>query len=360
MSGPHRASRLAAVTGGSVSDARTLAVAVVLSVALHSSAALGLRALGFGGAAAPRVVFLAPLVVDLIEPVVAPAPRSQPTRATEVLAPERDGLGAPPPGHLTAVGAADVATPASSMPAHAASHAWAASLAVAPPRFALPAPVHRPVAPAAAEPPPAGPQSTEPAVMPRGEAAVTEPPGQPAARALVMTERPESPGDRGVISAPPPTDTTPAAGTPGGSLSRLSEGDVSGDEPGSSPRAGASGRGPRGGEGPAEIAALAGGRSAAVPPEYDAYVRALRQRIQERVVYPWVAVQQGIQGVVELEVQLNAEGRVARVGLVRKDGIEILGEAALKAVREATPFPFPAGVVARPLTIRLPIVFELR
>src|SRR5262249_18347566 len=42
----------------------------------------------------------------------------------------------------------------------------------------------------------------------------------------------------------------------------------------------------------------------AIPPEYDSYVRALRQRIQDRLVYPWTAVRRGQQGVVELEVRL--------------------------------------------------------
>jgi outer membrane biosynthesis protein TonB len=38
----------------------------------------------------------------------------------------------------------------------------------------------------------------------------------------------------------------------------------------------------------------------------------------------------------------------------------VLREAAMRAVRDATPFPLPPGLTARPLTIRLPVVFELR
>jgi len=97
-----------------------------------------------------------------------------------------------------------------------------------------------------------------------------------------------------------------------------------------------------------------------IPPEYDGYVRALRQRIQERLVYPWLAVRQGLHGVVELEVHVDLEGRLSRVNVVGGRAAGMLREAALRGVRDATPFPFPPGVAARPLTIRLPVVFELR
>ena len=108
------------------------------------------------------------------------------------------------------------------------------------------------------------------------------------------------------------------------------------------------------------MAALPSGRGAGIPPEYDGYVRELRQRIQDRLRYPWLAVRQRVHGVVELEVRLDAEGRLAGVGVTGEGGAVMLREAAIRAVRDATPFPLPAGAAARPLTIRLPVVFELR
>ena len=54
----------------------------------------------------------------------------------------------------------------------------------------------------------------------------------------------------------------------------------------------------------------------AIPPEYESYVRALRQRIQERLVYPWTAVRRGQQGVVELEVRVGPDGRLVAVEVV--------------------------------------------
>jgi protein TonB len=98
----------------------------------------------------------------------------------------------------------------------------------------------------------------------------------------------------------------------------------------------------------------------AIPPEYDAYVQSLRQRIQAHLRYPWLAARRGLQGVVELEVRLSTEGRLAGVDVIGGVAAGLLREAALRAVRDATPFPLPAGVDGRPLTVRLPVVFELR
>ena len=45
-------------------------------------------------------------------------------------------------------------------------------------------------------------------------------------------------------------------------------------------------------------------------------MRALRQRVQDRLVYPWMAARRGQQGVVELEVRVGAEGRLVGVEVV--------------------------------------------
>ena len=89
-------------------------------------------------------------------------------------------------------------------------------------------------------------------------------------------------------------------------------------------------------------------------------MRRLRQRIQERLVYPWLAVRRGLSGVIELEIRLDAGGRLLSVDVAGPERPRILRDAAAQAVREATPFPFPSGLPPRPLTIRLPVVFELK
>jgi protein TonB len=89
-------------------------------------------------------------------------------------------------------------------------------------------------------------------------------------------------------------------------------------------------------------------------------VRALRQRVQDRLVYPWTAVRSGQHGVVELEVRLGSDGRLAAVEVVAGTSVSTLRAAAVSAVRGAAPFPFPPGFPPRPLVIRLPVEFRLR
>jgi TonB family protein len=97
----------------------------------------------------------------------------------------------------------------------------------------------------------------------------------------------------------------------------------------------------------------------AIPPEYESYVRALRQRIQDRLVYPSMAVRRGQQGVVELEVRLGADGRLVGVEVVAGVSADALRGAAVSAVRSSAPFPFPPGLTPRPLVVRLPVEFRL-
>jgi TonB family protein len=127
-------------------------------------------------------------------------------------------------------------------------------------------------------------------------------------------------------------------------------------DPGPSAGAGGEAAGPPA----ATMAALPPDAGGAIPPEFDAYVRSLRQRIQGHLRYPWLAARRGLHGVVELEVRLSAEGRLDGVDVTGGTAAGLLREAALRAVRDAMPFPLPAGVPARPLTVRLPVIFELR
>jgi protein TonB len=106
--------------------------------------------------------------------------------------------------------------------------------------------------------------------------------------------------------------------------------------------------------------ALAVGREDAVPAEYEGYVRELRRRVRERLVYPWLAVRRGVTGTVEVHMELDASGGLVALSAVGGAAPRILREAALDAVRDAAPFPRPPGLTPRALTIRLPVVFELR
>ena len=152
-----------------------------------------------------------------------------------------------------------------------------------------------------------------------------------------------------------------ASGEAGGTGASSGASDRSG--PASEPGSGRSSD-PAGGTSVARLTPGGGGEGSgptgALPPEYEAYVRALRQRVQERLQYPWTAVRRGQQGVVEVELRVGPDGRLVAVEVVAGPTADALRVAAVSAVRGAAPFPFPAGLPPRPLVIRLPVEFRLR
>jgi protein TonB len=96
------------------------------------------------------------------------------------------------------------------------------------------------------------------------------------------------------------------------------------------------------------------------PAEFGPYLARFRQLIQEYVVYPLAARRQGLSGRVELEVLLDATGRVRAVSLVTSSAHALLDEAAIEAVRRVPSLPMPEHLPRRALRVRLPVIFELR
>jgi protein TonB len=93
---------------------------------------------------------------------------------------------------------------------------------------------------------------------------------------------------------------------------------------------------------------------------YGPYLVEFRRRIQAGLRYPPAARRRGLAGTAEIDVLVDARGRIERVEIHRSSTHAALDEAALDAVKRATPPPLPPGAPARPLRLRLPVVFELR
>jgi len=365
-----------------MSEARAVVAAIGASLALHAGVAVGVR--GLGSWPAPP---LSALVVDLVEPVVA-----------RPVAPEPPAVPAGrPPRPVPVAPRRSVSRDAREAPAPAPAPA---PPPVGPPARPLavpgrPAPdpepsVARPPSPPV---PPVAPPRPEPRPSPRADARATDPvpAGSPAAEAV--------PADAAESGAAPfvPVHPAPAAlpraadavagdraagaraggAAPGpGPARRRPAGPTAGPATGPPRAAAPAGEaGAGGGEGPARgdderaahgaaarpaFAAVPGSTPRGVPLEYEPYVAALRRRIQERLVYPSLAVRRRVQGAVDLEIVLDATGRLVSVASLDGDGPAALREAALRAVREATPFPFPPDLAPRALRIRLPVVFVLR
>ena len=97
-----------------------------------------------------------------------------------------------------------------------------------------------------------------------------------------------------------------------------------------------------------------------VPAEYGPYLDRFRQRVQDALVYPLAARRRGLSGAVELEVLVDPGGRVQNVEVSSSSSHALLDEAAVETLRQMPPLPLPETLPARPLRVRLPLVFELR
>lgn len=312
---------------------------------------------GLAGAAARRVSPGSP-------PADAPAPLPAPARFTAMSDPAEVVTGAVPPTPPVAPAAPRVEEPRVEPPA--------AVVVMTPPS---PTPV--PAAPAP------GPSGVRPA--PALAVAALAPQESVASDAAPTARRapapPAAPAGEGKAAASAPAGSSPTVGGPVVTGSTSAGPAVTGPAPpgglasggaGEAPRsvepgaAAGSGTATQAGSGSGNVARLppaasgGAGPGGGIPPEYEAYVRALRQRVQERLVYPWMAVRRGLEGVVELEVRVGADGRLAGVEVVAGANADSLRSAAVTAVRGAAPFPFPSGLAARPLVIRLPVEFRLR
>jgi TonB family protein len=392
--------------------ARDLGVPLALSIVAHGGVVAAMSALIGAWLAGSSPVPPSPaLYVDLVHPVVATRERSEATDAS------RPSPGIARPQALPAIpdprtssgvtrssktppadpglGRAEPDRPASTTPEVPNPPPdpvppEAPGLAVSGIEPVIPAPVATPSAgyPPAVSPPAAMPSAALPPAP--------LPPAAPSPAPLLAAPRPTAPapiesGSRGPASATAtasPTGTSHIAPT---SPSDLADGGLAPPSPDA--RASGLSRGPGGaapedpsdpkgsaradasGSGSVDSPATAGtvraglpageprggsGSDGAIPPEYEPYVRAFRQRIQDRLVYPWTSVRRGQQGVVELEVRVGPDGRLVTVEVLAGASSDALRAAALEAVRGSAPFPFPPGLAARPLVIRLPVEFRLR
>jgi protein TonB len=74
--------------------------------------------------------------------------------------------------------------------------------------------------------------------------------------------------------------------------------------------------------------------------------------------YPDALACEGVGGLVELTLTINAQGRVGNVGLKRSSGQRLLDEAAIAAVRDWEFAPATRGGQPVPATISVPMNFR--
>jgi len=80
---------------------------------------------------------------------------------------------------------------------------------------------------------------------------------------------------------------------------------------------------------------------------------AVQHRIDSHKVYPQIAVRNGWEGRVLVEMRLEGDGSLTAVRLLEGSGYAVLDDATIVAVRRASPFPPIARVLTVPVEYRL-------
>ncbi len=91
------------------------------------------------------------------------------------------------------------------------------------------------------------------------------------------------------------------------------------------------------------------------------YTHAVRNRVARRKDYPTASRRKNQQGEVILSFRLSQDGKVLDLSLESSSGHESLDQAAMKAVRDASPYPvIPRKLNKKNALLKIPILFALR
>lgn len=86
------------------------------------------------------------------------------------------------------------------------------------------------------------------------------------------------------------------------------------------------------------------------------YVNIIMQKVGSNLIYPTEAFQKGWEGIVKVRFTLAADGRVKQIDIAESSGYPLLDAAAILAVKDASPYPFPQSFSReKELEITLPI-----
>jgi protein TonB len=94
--------------------------------------------------------------------------------------------------------------------------------------------------------------------------------------------------------------------------------------------------------------------------KYVSYAAVLKGRIASHWGYPSLAKQQLLEGQMQVVFSLNRDGTVIRTEVIATTGYDILDDEAIRAIREAAPFPaFPSHITVGRLNVRADFDYRL-
>lgn len=90
------------------------------------------------------------------------------------------------------------------------------------------------------------------------------------------------------------------------------------------------------------------------------YFEMLYLRINSLKKYPESAKSRGIEGRVKIQFELSKDGTLSDIKIIKSSHHKDLDEAALEAIKKASPFPSPpAYIIKTPVRLNVEILFEL-
>lgn len=171
----------------------------------------------------------------------------------------------------------------------------------------------------------------------------------------------EAPGTRDPVAATPPESSAPGERRRAPDSARQNKArrvararrpsQVAAHQPSEAPATGA--------RPPSSTSGAVASREGAAAGVLARYLRAARERVMQHRQYPHLARRARLEGTVCLRLSITASGAVRQVRVTCGQSQELLVDAALQSVTDATPFsPLPSAL-GRELTLELPVVFEL-
>lgn len=88
------------------------------------------------------------------------------------------------------------------------------------------------------------------------------------------------------------------------------------------------------------------------------YMGFIQQRVNYHLVYPTEAKSKGWEGIVKVKFTLAGDGRVKDIDIVESSGYPLLDAAAILAIKDASPYPFPQNYPEEEVQLVLPVSYS--
>ena len=94
------------------------------------------------------------------------------------------------------------------------------------------------------------------------------------------------------------------------------------------------------------------------PRELQDYIFSIQKKVSNNIVYPFSLINTGWEGVVVVRLNLEANGSLKDVKIVRSSGYKIFDDEAIKLIKSLSYDPFPINVDLKELNIDIPLVYR--